>query len=77
MSAAHQWPIGTDTVYFIGAGFVPDIRSILADVQGEPDLLTEFPSLLHRFRIRNEAHPQAVSERIIQGCGELVGFITI
>ena len=64
MYTARQRPIGTDTVHFAGAGFVPDIGSILADVQGEPDLLTEFTRLSHRFHIRNESHPQAICQRI-------------
>ncbi len=33
MYTARQWPIGTNTVYFIGAGFVPDIGSILNEFE--------------------------------------------
>lgn len=77
MSAARQGPIGTNTVHFTGAGFVPDIGSILADVQGEPDLFAELARLFHRFYIWNESHPQAVGERITQGCNELIGFTIV
>ena len=77
MYTALQRPIGTNTVYFAGAGFVPGVRSVFTDVQGEPDLLTELTSLIHRFHVWNESHPQAICQRITQGCGEMIGFTII
>ena len=77
MLTALQRPIGTNSVHFDGAGFVPDVRLLRTDVQGEPNLFTELMSLFHRFRIRNEMHPQAVCEWILQCCGKLIGFTVI
>jgi len=41
MSSALQRPIGANAVHLAGAGFVPDVGVVLADLQAEPDLLVE------------------------------------
>ena len=73
MQSAFQRPIGTNTVHLAGAGLVPDVGTVVADVQTQPDLLTLGVGPAHLIPGWDKRNPDAIRQRLLQSPCKFVG----